>query len=75
MYFLSLSSSPSTDPLPCPWLPMNLHSDAACAVVQTLGRFMASYFTNQPLFILPAHNVAVLPPLLLPHSLFSNISY
>ncbi|XP_013859180.1 uncharacterized protein C5orf42 isoform X2 [Austrofundulus limnaeus] len=57
-----------TDSPPCPWLPMNLHSGAASAVVQTLGRFMASYFSNQPLFILPAHNVAVLPPIHLPHS-------
>ncbi|XP_051794635.1 ciliogenesis and planar polarity effector 1 isoform X2 [Acanthochromis polyacanthus] len=56
------------DSLPCSWLPMDLHSDAACAVVQTLGRFMASYFTNQPLYILPPHNVAVLPPLHLPHA-------
>nr|XP_020474269.1 protein JBTS17 isoform X2 [Monopterus albus] len=55
------------DSLPCPWLPVNLHSDAARAVVQTLGRFMASYFTNQPLYILPPHNVAILPPLHLPH--------
>ncbi|XP_070707145.1 ciliogenesis and planar polarity effector 1 [Pempheris klunzingeri] len=55
-----------TDSLPCPWLPMDLHSDAACAVVQTLGRFMASYFTNQPLYVLPPHHVAVLPPLQLP---------
>ncbi|KAK2819157.1 hypothetical protein Q5P01_024718 [Channa striata] len=58
----------TSNSLPCPWLPMDLHSDAACAVVQTLGRFMASYFTNQPLFILPPHNVAVLPPLHLPHA-------
>ncbi|XP_034064419.1 ciliogenesis and planar polarity effector 1 isoform X2 [Gymnodraco acuticeps] len=57
-----------TDSLPCPWLPADLHSDAACAVVQTLGRFMASYFTNQPLCILPPHHVAVLPPLHLPHA-------
>ncbi|KAM4527651.1 ciliogenesis and planar polarity effector 1 isoform 2-T2 [Odontesthes bonariensis] len=57
-----------TDSLPCPWLPTDLHSDASCAVVQSLGRFMASYFTNQPLYILPAHNVAVLPPLHLPHA-------
>ncbi|KAF7217094.1 ciliogenesis and planar polarity effector 1 isoform X2 [Nothobranchius furzeri] len=60
------TSACSADSLPCPWLPMNLHTDAACAVLQTLGRFMASYFTNQPLFILPAHNVAILPPLHLP---------
>ncbi|KAM6975927.1 LOW QUALITY PROTEIN: ciliogenesis and planar polarity effector 1 [Tautogolabrus adspersus] len=58
----------SSDSLPCPWLPVDFHSDTACAVVQTLGRFMASYFTNQPLFILPPHHVAVLPPLHLPHA-------
>ncbi|XP_061603123.1 LOW QUALITY PROTEIN: ciliogenesis and planar polarity effector 1 [Phyllopteryx taeniolatus] len=50
-----------------PLLPMNLHNDAVIAVIQTLARFMASYFTNQPLNILPAHHVAVLPPLHLPH--------
>ncbi|XP_062334213.1 ciliogenesis and planar polarity effector 1 [Osmerus eperlanus] len=43
------------------------HREAACAVVQSLGRFMASYFTNQPLLILPPHSVDVLPPLHLPH--------
>lgn len=53
--------------LPHPWLPVDLHSDAACAVIQTLGRFMASYFTNQPLYIRPPHHVASLPPLHLPH--------
>ncbi|KAM9841669.1 LOW QUALITY PROTEIN: ciliogenesis and planar polarity effector 1 [Aulostomus maculatus] len=53
--------------LPCPWLPPDLHSDAAYAVIQTLGRFMASYFTNQPLFILPPHTVAILPPIHLTH--------
>ncbi|XP_041826553.1 ciliogenesis and planar polarity effector 1 isoform X3 [Melanotaenia boesemani] len=58
----------TAESLPCSWLPKDLHSDAACAVVQTLGRFMASYFTNQPLCILPAHNVAVLPPLHMPHA-------
>ncbi|KAL0965668.1 hypothetical protein UPYG_G00284190 [Umbra pygmaea] len=50
------------------WLPADVHSEAACAVVQTLGRFMASYFTNQPLLILPPHSVDVLPPVHLPHS-------
>ncbi|XP_077593889.1 ciliogenesis and planar polarity effector 1 [Stigmatopora nigra] len=49
-------------------LPTNLHSDTVVAVIQTLARFMASYFTNQPLNIQPAHNVAVLPPLHLPHA-------
>ncbi|XP_034459066.1 ciliogenesis and planar polarity effector 1 [Hippoglossus hippoglossus] len=56
-----------TDSFPCTWLPVDLHSDAAFAVVQSLGRVMASYFANQPLHILPPHNVAVLPPLHLPH--------
>ncbi|XP_051542049.1 ciliogenesis and planar polarity effector 1 isoform X2 [Myxocyprinus asiaticus] len=41
--------------------------EAACAVVQSLGRFMAAYFTNHPLYILPPHNVDVLPPLHIPH--------
>eukprot|EP00064_Thunnus_orientalis_P007705 superscaffoldBa00000871_g7727 len=58
----------TADSYPCPWLPMDLHSDTACAVVQTLGRFMAAYFTNQRLYILPPHNVGVLPPLHLPHA-------
>ncbi|XP_040914910.1 ciliogenesis and planar polarity effector 1 [Toxotes jaculatrix] len=56
------------DAVPLPWLPMDLHNDTASAVVQTLGRFMASYFANQPLHIPPPHNVAVLPPLHLPNA-------
>lgn len=63
---------PAADSLPDLWLPMDLHSDAACAVIQTLGRFMASYFTNQPLYILPPHNVAVLPPIHLPDGAFPD---
>ncbi|KAG7498681.1 cilioproteinsis and planar polarity effector 1 isoform X1 [Solea senegalensis] len=57
-----------TDSFPYSWLPIDLHNETACAVVQSLGRFMASYFANQPLHILPPHNVAVLPPLHLPHA-------
>ncbi|XP_062869669.1 ciliogenesis and planar polarity effector 1 isoform X2 [Trichomycterus rosablanca] len=48
------------------WLPRQVNNEAAYAVVQSLGRFMASYFTNQPLTIFPPHNVDVLPPLHLP---------
>ncbi|XP_062269256.1 ciliogenesis and planar polarity effector 1 [Platichthys flesus] len=59
--------SKTADYFPCTSLPVDLHSDAAFAVVQSLGRVMASYFANQPLHILPPHNVAVLPPLHLPH--------
>ncbi|XP_072570362.1 ciliogenesis and planar polarity effector 1 isoform X2 [Paramormyrops kingsleyae] len=43
-----------------------VNSEAIYAVVQSLGRFMASYFTNQPLAIMPPHCVDVLPPLHLP---------
>ncbi len=47
--------------------------EAACAVVQSLGRFMAAYFTNRPLCILPPHNISVLPPLHLPHGEFRTL--
>ncbi|XP_067255037.1 ciliogenesis and planar polarity effector 1 isoform X2 [Chanodichthys erythropterus] len=50
------------------WLSGPVGREAACAVVQSLGRFMATYFTNRPLCILPPHNVDVLPPLHLPHN-------
>ncbi|XP_077099891.1 ciliogenesis and planar polarity effector 1 [Siphateles boraxobius] len=48
------------------WLSGPVGREAACAVVQSLGRFMAAYFTNRPLCILPPHNVDVLTPLHLP---------
>ncbi|XP_055968066.1 ciliogenesis and planar polarity effector 1 [Sorex fumeus] len=41
----------------------SVHPEAAVRVVQSMARFMAAYFTNQLLFILPPHNVNVLPPL------------
>uniref|UniRef100_A0A8C6R562 Ciliogenesis and planar polarity effector 1 n=1 Tax=Nannospalax galili TaxID=1026970 RepID=A0A8C6R562_NANGA len=41
----------------------NVHPEAAIRVVQCMARFMAAYFTNQPLCILPPHSVNVLPPL------------
>nr|XP_056704145.1 ciliogenesis and planar polarity effector 1 [Euleptes europaea] len=40
-----------------------VHMEAILAVVQSLARFMAAYFTNEPLFVLLPHNVGVLPPL------------
>ncbi|EPQ11667.1 hypothetical protein D623_10029263 [Myotis brandtii] len=39
------------------------HPEAAVRVVQSMARFMAAYFTNQRLCILPPHHVNVLPPL------------
>ncbi|XP_076973098.1 ciliogenesis and planar polarity effector 1 isoform X3 [Tamandua tetradactyla] len=41
----------------------NVHPEAAVRVIQSMARFMAAYFTNQPLCILPPHSVNVLPPL------------
>ncbi|XP_027257122.1 ciliogenesis and planar polarity effector 1 isoform X4 [Cricetulus griseus] len=41
----------------------NVHPEAAVRVVQCMARFMAAYFTNEPLCILPPHSVNVLPPL------------
>ncbi|XP_067838180.1 ciliogenesis and planar polarity effector 1 [Heptranchias perlo] len=37
--------------------------EAALAVIQSLARFMALYFTNQPLFVFPPHHIETLPPL------------
>ncbi|KAB1281223.1 Ciliogenesis and planar polarity effector 1 [Camelus dromedarius] len=49
---------------PCePGMTGNVHPEAALRVVQSMARFMAAYFTNQLLCILPPHNVNVLPPL------------
>ncbi|XP_076772232.1 ciliogenesis and planar polarity effector 1 isoform X1 [Arvicanthis niloticus] len=41
----------------------SVHPEAAVRVVQCMARFMAAYFTNEPLFILPPHSVNILPPL------------
>ncbi|KAH0627892.1 hypothetical protein JD844_008445 [Phrynosoma platyrhinos] len=45
------------------WMVRDIHTEAALAVVQSLARFMAAYFTNEPLYILPPHCVDILPPL------------
>uniref|UniRef100_A0AAV2J046 Uncharacterized protein n=1 Tax=Knipowitschia caucasica TaxID=637954 RepID=A0AAV2J046_KNICA len=69
MSFLILRSTGNQEEsLQCKWLPDAVSADAAYAVVQTLGRFMASYFSNQSLHILPPHNVNVLPPIHTPHA-------
>nr|XP_032826472.1 ciliogenesis and planar polarity effector 1-like [Petromyzon marinus] len=36
---------------------------AALAVVRSMGRFMAAYFTNRALYVFPPHSVQTLPPL------------
>ncbi|XP_051784537.1 ciliogenesis and planar polarity effector 1-like [Erpetoichthys calabaricus] len=45
------------------WPFCNINNEAAYAVIQSMARFMAAYFTNQPLFVLPPHHVDILPPL------------
>ncbi|MGH0126187.1 UNVERIFIED_CONTAM: hypothetical protein FKN15_005583 [Acipenser sinensis] len=49
--------------VPETWLIKDVHSETACAVIQSMARFMAAYFTNQPLYVLPPHNVDILSPL------------
>ncbi|XP_032193468.1 ciliogenesis and planar polarity effector 1 isoform X2 [Mustela erminea] len=41
----------------------NVRPDVAVRVIQSMARFMAAYFANQLLYILPPHNVNDLPPL------------
>ncbi|XP_034512894.1 ciliogenesis and planar polarity effector 1 isoform X4 [Ailuropoda melanoleuca] len=41
----------------------NARPEAAVRVIQSMARFMAAYFANQLLYILPPHSVNVLPPL------------
>ncbi|XP_038659853.1 ciliogenesis and planar polarity effector 1 [Scyliorhinus canicula] len=36
---------------------------AALSVVQSLARFMALYYTNQPVFVMPPHHIDSMPPL------------
>ncbi|NXH47619.1 CPLN1 protein, partial [Dicaeum eximium] len=45
------------------WMVTSIHTDTAMAVIQSMARFMAAYFTKQLLYILPPHNVDVLHPL------------
>ncbi|XP_078391865.1 ciliogenesis and planar polarity effector 1 [Cetorhinus maximus] len=56
------ATSTGTDELELDSL-LDVGVDAALAVVQSLARFMALYFTNQPLFVLPPHHIDTLPPL------------
>ncbi|NXU47238.1 CPLN1 protein, partial [Turnix velox] len=45
------------------WMLTDVHTETAMAVIRSMARFMASYFTNQPLYIFPPHNVDILQPL------------
>ncbi|KAK4815418.1 hypothetical protein QYF61_001406, partial [Mycteria americana] len=45
------------------WMIADVHTETAMAVIRSMARFMAAYFTNQLLYIFPPHNVDILHPL------------
>ncbi|NXV40160.1 CPLN1 protein, partial [Uria aalge] len=45
------------------WMVTDVHMEIAMAVIRSMARFMAAYFTNQLLYIFPPHNVDILHPL------------
>lgn len=45
------------------WMITNVHTETAMAVIRSMARFMAAYFTNQLLYIFPPHSVDILHPL------------
>ncbi|NWU83651.1 CPLN1 protein, partial [Onychorhynchus coronatus] len=45
------------------WMVTSIHTDTAMAVIRSMARFMAAYFTNQLLYIFPPHSVDILHPL------------
>ncbi|XP_057289224.1 ciliogenesis and planar polarity effector 1 [Pezoporus wallicus] len=45
------------------WMITDIHTETAMAVIRSMARFMAAYFTNQLLYIFPPHNVDILHPL------------
>ncbi|NXD09083.1 CPLN1 protein, partial [Nothocercus nigrocapillus] len=55
------------------WRITDVHTEAAVAVIQSMARFMAAYFTNQLLYILPPHNVGILHPLHIKPDVFPRV--
>ncbi|XP_074021935.1 ciliogenesis and planar polarity effector 1 [Numenius arquata] len=45
------------------WMVTDIHTETAMAVIRSMARFMAAYFTNQLLYIFPPHNIDILHPL------------
>ncbi|XP_051628250.1 ciliogenesis and planar polarity effector 1 isoform X4 [Manacus candei] len=45
------------------WMVTSIHTETAMAVIRSMARFMAAYFTNQLLYIFPPHSVDILHPL------------
>ncbi|OPJ82495.1 hypothetical protein AV530_000322 [Patagioenas fasciata monilis] len=45
------------------WMVTDVYTETAMAVIRSMARFMAAYFTNQLLYIFPPHSVDILHPL------------
>ncbi|NXX13569.1 CPLN1 protein, partial [Podargus strigoides] len=45
------------------WKVTDVHTETAMAVIRSMARFMAAYFTNQLLYVFPPHSVDILHPL------------
>lgn len=55
------------------WMITDVHTETAMAVIRSMARFMAAYFTDQPLYIFPPHNVDILHPLHIEPDISSRI--
>ncbi|XP_032062172.1 ciliogenesis and planar polarity effector 1 [Aythya fuligula] len=55
------------------WMITDVHTETAMAVIRSMARFMAAYFTDRPLYIFPPHNVDVLHPLHIEPDISSRI--
>ncbi|NWS55182.1 CPLN1 protein, partial [Chunga burmeisteri] len=55
------------------WMVTDVHTETAMAVIRSMARFMAAYFTNQLLYIFPPHSVDILHPLHLKQDLCPRI--
>ncbi|GAB0203071.1 ciliogenesis and planar polarity effector 1 [Grus japonensis] len=54
------------------WMVTDVHTETAMAVIRSMARFMAAYFTNQLLYIFPPHSVDILHPLHIKQGIFSK---
>ncbi|XP_014112487.1 PREDICTED: uncharacterized protein C5orf42 homolog isoform X3 [Pseudopodoces humilis] len=55
------------------WIVTSIHTDTAMAVIRSMARFMAAYFTKQLLYIFPPHSVDILHPLHIKQDLRSRV--
>ncbi|NXI96053.1 CPLN1 protein, partial [Psophia crepitans] len=55
------------------WMVADVHTETAMAVIRSMARFMAAYFTDQLLYVFPPHSVDILYPLHMKQDLSSRI--